>query len=323
MNLNIEKVDLNELISPDFNPRQITKAELEKLKNSINEFGYIEPIIVNRQNNHIIGGNQRARALKELGETKIDVIYVDMKDSEQEKMLSIALNKIGGEWDEDKLSEIFKELKVEGVDLDLTGFTDVELEEFIDDDLEFDLVVEEEKDPVKEVVFVEKEVEPEPVVEESTVEEKPVEEKTIEIKETKYDKPTDEPKNKLVKKEVNIVEEYKQDDEETIVEEEEYVDDYVADEVEEPAAEETVEETKSKKYDPYPHIPIPDYLPLAPIKKIIRDAGAERVSDGACKLLGNVLEENAKQISEKAVMMANVAGRKIVTDEDFEIILKS
>lgn len=70
-------------------------------------------------------------------------------------------------------------------------------------------------------------------------------------------------------------------------------------------------------------MPVPNYFPLAPIKKLIRDAGAERVSDGACRLLGNVLEENAKQISEKAVMMANVAGRKTVSHEDFEIILNS
>ena len=66
-----------------------------------------------------------------------------------------------------------------------------------------------------------------------------------------------------------------------------------------------------------------EYLPVAPVKRLIKDTGAERVSDKACEFLASVIEANAKEIAEKAVMLANVAGRKTVTDEDFKIILEN
>ena len=143
--MEIVKVDINELISPEYNPRQITDEEMEKLKNSINEFGYIAPIIVNKHNNHIVGGNQRYEALKSLGYTDVDVIFVDEPDLNREKALNIALNKISGEWDEVKLNQIFTEMKLAGFDkVSLTGFEDYEVQElsFINDinyDDDFDL----------------------------------------------------------------------------------------------------------------------------------------------------------------------------------------
>lgn len=143
--MEIVKVDINELISPEYNPRQITDDEMEKLKNSINEFGYVAPIIVNKYNNHIVGGNQRYEALKELGYEEIDVVYIHEKDENREKVLNIALNKISGEWDEVKLNQIFTEMKLAGFDkVSLTGFEDYEVQElnFINDinyDDDFDL----------------------------------------------------------------------------------------------------------------------------------------------------------------------------------------
>ena len=143
--MEIVKVDINELTSPEYNPRQITDDEMGKLKNSINEFGYISPIIVNKHNNHIVGGNQRYEALKSLGYTDVDVIFVDEPDSNREKALNIALNKISGEWDEVKLNQIFTEMKFAGFDkVSLTGFEDYEVQElsFINDinyDDDFDL----------------------------------------------------------------------------------------------------------------------------------------------------------------------------------------
>ena len=143
--MEIVKVNINELISPEYNPRQITDDEMEKLKNSINEFGYVAPIIVNKYNNHIVGGNQRYEALKSLGYTDVDVIFVDEPDLNREKALNIALNKISGEWDEVKLNQIFTEMKLAGFDkVSLTGFEDYEVQElnFINDinyDDDFDL----------------------------------------------------------------------------------------------------------------------------------------------------------------------------------------
>ena len=128
--MEIVKVDINELISPEYNPRQITDDEMEKLKNSINEFGYVAPIIVNKHNNHIIGGNQRYEALKSLGYTDVDVIFVDEPDLNREKALNIALNKISGEWDFVKLADIIDELELNDFDIPLTGFDEQELENF-------------------------------------------------------------------------------------------------------------------------------------------------------------------------------------------------
>ena len=65
-----------------------------------------------------------------------------------------------------------------------------------------------------------------------------------------------------------------------------------------------------------------NYIPVAPIKRIIKTSGAERVSDSAAIFLANLLEQNAKAISEKSVMMANVAGRKTITDQDIKNALK-
>ena len=128
--MEIVKVDINELISPEYNPRQITDDEMEKLKNSINEFGYVAPIIVNKYNNHIIGGNQRYEALKSLGYADVDVVFVDEPDLNREKALNIALNKISGEWDFVKLADIIDELELNDFDIPLTGFDEQELENF-------------------------------------------------------------------------------------------------------------------------------------------------------------------------------------------------
>ena len=127
--MNIEKANINTLISPDWNPRQITEEELQKLETSLNEFGYIEPIIVNDVNNHIVGGNQRCKALKQLGYTEVDVVYVHIEDLAKEKACNVALNKISGDWDNDKLKVVLEEIELSPIDVSLTGFDEIELTE--------------------------------------------------------------------------------------------------------------------------------------------------------------------------------------------------
>lgn len=127
--MKIEKAKIDTLISPDWNPRQITENELEKLETSLNEFGYIEPIIVNDVNNHIVGGNQRAKALKTLGYDEVDVVYVHIEDINKEKACNVALNKISGDWDTDKLQVVLEEIELSPIDVSLTGFDEIELTE--------------------------------------------------------------------------------------------------------------------------------------------------------------------------------------------------
>ena len=125
--MEIYKVPINTLTSPDWNPRQITEEELTKLETSLKEFGYIEPIIVNDVNNHIVGGNQRCKALKTLGYEEVDVVYVHIEDIHKEKACNVALNKISGDWDNDKLRVVLEEIELSPIDVSLTGFDDIEL----------------------------------------------------------------------------------------------------------------------------------------------------------------------------------------------------
>lgn len=104
--MNIKVMKLSELNPAKYNPRKALKPgdkEFEKLKNSIESFGYVELIVVNtRTGNTVISGHQRLSVLKYLGKEEAECVLVDM-DADSEKALNIAMNKVSGEWDEVKL----------------------------------------------------------------------------------------------------------------------------------------------------------------------------------------------------------------------------
>ena len=131
--MNFEKIKIKDLIFPEYNPRKKLNSEdkeYKKIKNSISEFGYVDPVIVNKDNT-IVGGNQRCQVLKDLGFEEIDIVRVDIS-KDKEKMLNIALNKITGEWDFDKLTELLKEIKIDNEDdLFLTGFEEKEFDKLL------------------------------------------------------------------------------------------------------------------------------------------------------------------------------------------------
>lgn len=121
--MEVQTFEIEKLKHAKYNPRkdlQPTDEEYIKLKNSIIEFGYIDPIIINK-NYVVIGGHQRLKVLRDLGFKKIDCIVVDV-DSKKEKALNIALNKIDGKWDDEKLYDILKDSSKE--DITLTGFNE-------------------------------------------------------------------------------------------------------------------------------------------------------------------------------------------------------
>ncbi len=120
--MQIERKKLSELTPAPYNPRKISKNELEKLKRSIEELGYVEPIIWNKATGYVVGGHQRLKALQMLGVQEAECVIVDLSEA-KEKALNIALNKISGKWDMDKLEDIFADLKLEAdFDITLTGF---------------------------------------------------------------------------------------------------------------------------------------------------------------------------------------------------------
>lgn len=136
--MKIQEIEFSRLIPADYNPRVALTPdmpEFERLKNSIETFGNVEPIVWNERTGHIVGGHQRYSVLKHLGHTSAEVSVVDL-DEKEEKLLNVALNKIKGQWDYSRLEEIFQEYELE--EAKVTGFTGQEIALILakNDDLE-------------------------------------------------------------------------------------------------------------------------------------------------------------------------------------------
>jgi DNA modification methylase len=127
--MRFEKRNVSDLIPAKYNPRKDLKPgdkEYEKIKNSITEFGYVDPIIINSDNT-IIGGHQRLKVLRDLGYTEVDCVVIEI-DKTKEKALNIALNKISGEWNVELLKDLIDDLKESNFDIEFTGFDPPELD---------------------------------------------------------------------------------------------------------------------------------------------------------------------------------------------------
>lgn len=142
--MKLERMEINKLRPAEYNPRKELKPEdkeYQKIKNSIEEFGYVDPILVNKDLT-IIGGHQRLNVLKDMGYNEVDVIMLDL-DKTKEKALNVALNKITGEWDKQKLEELLIDLEENDYDLTLTGFENYEIEDLMTPILDVDDLSEE------------------------------------------------------------------------------------------------------------------------------------------------------------------------------------
>ena len=113
--MQIETRKLADLRPAEYNPRKKLAPgdpEYEKIARSIEDFGYCDPIIIYKDGT-IIGGHQRTQVLLDMGAETADVVVVDL-DKDREKALNIALNKITGEWDAAKLTELVGDLDLNG-----------------------------------------------------------------------------------------------------------------------------------------------------------------------------------------------------------------
>ncbi|ASJ54421.1 transcriptional regulator [Brevibacillus formosus] len=145
--MDIRKIPVSKINPAPYNPRvdlQPGDSEYEKLKRSIEEFGYVQLLVWNERSGNLVGGHQGFKILvNELGSTEVNVSVVDLDDN-REKALNIALNKINGAWDEEMLAQVLAELQESELDQALTGFDDKEAADLIaqfafksDEDTEF------------------------------------------------------------------------------------------------------------------------------------------------------------------------------------------
>lgn len=131
-------VSLSDLIPADYNPRKISPEQQKNLDASLDQYDLVQPIVANRDTKKIIGGHQRfdrieARRKRDglkRSDVKVAVVWVD-GDEATMKALNLALNKIHGEWDSDKLAVVLQDLAMES-DLLLTGFSSDEISELLD-----------------------------------------------------------------------------------------------------------------------------------------------------------------------------------------------
>jgi len=131
--MKVETAEIDSLKPAHYNPRQISREELDKLSKSIKQFGFVDPALVRKADNMIVGGHQRIRAAQELGLKEVPVIYLDISENDA-KLLNVALNKISGDWEEEKLTALLAELRfMDDVDELLTGFDDDELDKLLAD----------------------------------------------------------------------------------------------------------------------------------------------------------------------------------------------
>ncbi|WP_062052368.1 site-specific DNA-methyltransferase [Bacillus sp. JCM 19034] len=131
--MNILSIPVTKINPAPYNPRvdlQPGNSEYEKLKQSIETFGYVEPLVWNERTGNLVGGHQRFKVLMEEQPKHIEVSVVDL-DLDREKALNLALNKISGDWDKEKLETLLLELNDADFEMSLTGFNEEDIEEIL------------------------------------------------------------------------------------------------------------------------------------------------------------------------------------------------
>ena len=124
------RMKLADMAPAEYNPRKDLQPgdhEWEKIENSLETFGMVEPIVFNERSGRIVGGHQRAKILAHIGEEEADVSIVDLSD-EDEKILCAKLNRVQGYWDTTKLAELLTEIKEATGSIEATGFDEWEME---------------------------------------------------------------------------------------------------------------------------------------------------------------------------------------------------
>ena len=146
--MKIKNIDIEKLRPYKNNPRKHSESQIEQIANSINEFGFVNPIIAD-ENNMILAGHGRFLAANKLLLTEVPVVQITDLDEKQKKALVIADNKIAmnSDWNEDLLWKQIQELSKDGFDLTLLAFNDMEIMPMIDSNTVIDPLKEWEDMP--------------------------------------------------------------------------------------------------------------------------------------------------------------------------------
>lgn len=129
----MQLVDINKLIPYVNNARTHNAQQINKLRSSLREFGFINPVIIDCDFN-VIAGHGRIMAAKEEGISKVPCVFVDYLTEAQKKAYILADNRMAMDagWDEELLKVEIEALQAEDFDLSLTGFDEKELAGFFD-----------------------------------------------------------------------------------------------------------------------------------------------------------------------------------------------
>ncbi len=130
--MNLQRIAIERLKPAKYNPRKDLKPgdpAYEKIKRSMHDFGYVDPVIWNEVTGNIVGGHQRYKVLAAEGVPEIDCVVVHIENPQDEKALNIALNKAVGEWEPKALADLLSDLQVSGYDIGATGFDAAEVDE--------------------------------------------------------------------------------------------------------------------------------------------------------------------------------------------------
>jgi DNA modification methylase len=144
----LRTIPITNLLPDEKNPRkdlQPADPEYQKIKTSIEQFQFLDPIVFNSRTHMIIGGHQRLKILRDSGITDLFVLSLgayswafsqaDLTEMPpaMETAANIALNKASGDWDTGRLVTALESIKIEGLDINITGFNEKELVTFMAD----------------------------------------------------------------------------------------------------------------------------------------------------------------------------------------------
>ena len=132
MTTEFQLVDIDKLVPYANNARTHNKEQILKLRSSLREFGFVNPVIIDKEYN-VLAGHGRIMAAKEEGITEVPCVYADHLTEAQKKAYILADNRMALDagWDEELLSVEMQELQELGFDLSMTGFDEKELTDLL------------------------------------------------------------------------------------------------------------------------------------------------------------------------------------------------